>query len=62
MIPQSEYDRSVFLNCPFDEAYQPVFRALVFGVEDCGLRVRSALEADNGGEVRIEKINRIIRE
>jgi hypothetical protein len=62
MIPRAEYDRSVFLNCPFDEEYQPLFRALVFAVEDCGLRARSALEADNGGEVRIEKINRIIRE
>lgn len=58
----AEYDRSVFLNCPFDEEYQPIFHALVFVVQDCGFKARSALEAENGGEVRIDKINRIIRE
>jgi hypothetical protein len=58
----SEYDRSVFLNCPFDEEYQPIFHALVFVIQDCGFKPRSALEANNGGEVRIDKINRIIRE
>lgn len=61
MLP-TEYDRGVFLNCPFDQEYQPIFHALVFVVQDCGFKARSALEAENGGEVRIEKINRIIRE
>lgn len=59
---ESGYDRNVFLNCPFDEDYQPLFRAMVFTVEDCGFRARCALEAENSGEVRIDKINRIIRE
>jgi hypothetical protein len=53
---------SVFINCPFDVEYQPLFRALVFAVQDCGLVARSALERDDGGEVRIEKIRRIIGE
>lgn len=61
-MSEPAYDRNVFLNCPFDEEYQPLFRAMVFTVEDCGFRARCALEAENSGEVRIDKINRIIRE
>ena len=54
------YDDAVFINCPFDPAYQPLFRALVFAVQDCGFLARCALEADDAGEVRIGKIKRII--
>lgn len=56
------YDESVFINCPFDDAYVPLFRALVFTVHDCGFFARCAMEADNAGEVRIQKIARIIRD
>jgi hypothetical protein len=56
------YDDSVFINCPFDEVYQPLFRALFFAVHDCGFVARSALEVDDGAEVRIAKICRIIFE
>src|ERR1700740_2359962 len=52
----------VFINCPFDAEYQPLFRALVFAVQDCGFVARSALEREDGSEVRIEKIRRIIAE
>src|SRR4051794_7377817 len=54
--------QSVFINCPFDAEYQPLFRALVFAVQDCGFLPRSALERDDGSEVRIDKIRRIIGE
>ena len=56
------YTDQVFINCPFDEHYRPLFQALVFVVHACGMTARTALEADNGAEVRIEKIIRIIRE
>lgn len=52
---------SVFLNCPFDDAYKPIFEALVFACFDCGYVPRCALEADDAGQVRIEKIISIIR-
>lgn len=55
------YDQNLFLNCPFDEAYQPVFEALVFAAFDCGYVPRCALEADDAGQVRFEKILKIIR-
>jgi hypothetical protein len=58
----ASYEDNVFINCPFDPEYQPIFRALVFTVHDCGFLARCALEVDDGSEVRIAKINRIIRE
>lgn len=57
-----DYDRNVFVNCPFDGDYQPIFNALVFATFECGLRPRCALEVYDAGEVRIQKIARIIRE
>lgn len=56
----SNYDSSVFINCPFDEAYQRLFEAIVFCVHDCGFSVRSALEVDDSAQVRIDKIYQII--
>lgn len=56
------YDRNVFINCPFDDQYQPLLHAILFAVLDCGFFARSALEVDDGGEVRIDKIKQIIRE
>ncbi|HKP76360.1 MAG TPA: hypothetical protein VJT67_12605 [Longimicrobiaceae bacterium] len=53
---------SVFINCPFDAEYQRLLRAVVFAVHDCGFIARSSLERDDGSEVRIDKIRRIIGE
>jgi hypothetical protein len=52
----------VFINCPFDAAYRRMFEALVFTVKACGFQPRSAREADEGGQPRIEKIIEIIRQ
>jgi hypothetical protein len=58
----ADYDKSVFVNCPFDDSYLPLFRALIFAVFECGLIPRCAQEVYDAGEVRIEKIARIIRD
>ena len=55
-------DRSVFLNCPFDAAYKPLFDAIVFTVVYCGFEIRSALEASDAGELRLAKVLRLIGE
>ena len=52
----------VFINCPFDHTYKPIFDAIVFAVHDLGFVARSALEIDDGPEVRLTKIERIIEE
>jgi len=51
-----------FIDCPFDSAYEPLFRAITFCVYDCGYIPRCALEDENGGEVRIERIYKLINE
>lgn len=56
----SAYDRQVFINCPFDAQFQDLFEALTFAVADCGFRPRCAREADDGSQVRIEKIFDIV--
>jgi len=56
MIVSFDYETSIFINCPFDTAYRSIFEAVVFTIFDCGFRPRCALETDDGGEVRIEKI------
>jgi hypothetical protein len=55
-----DYDINVFINCPFDDLYRPLFQATIFVLYDAGYRPRSALESSDGGEVRVDKIMRII--
>jgi hypothetical protein len=56
------YAQNVFINCPFDDDYQSILRAIIFTVFDCGFKPRTALEVSDADDVRIEKIIRIIRE
>jgi len=56
------YDVSVFVNCPFDEAYRPLLHAVLFTIQDCGFIARTALEDVGSGETRLDKIVRIIRD
>jgi hypothetical protein len=54
--------RNVFVNVPFDDAYAPLFDALVFAIMACGYRVRCALEVDDSGNIRLDKLAALIRE
>lgn len=56
------YNRNVFINCPFDDSYRPLFDAMLFSIADCGFRVRCSLEVDDASEVRVNKILRIIND
>jgi hypothetical protein len=60
--PRGDYDRNIFVNCPFDSQYKRLFHALVFTIHECGFWARCALEVEDSGEERIRKIKRIIRE
>ncbi len=61
-MPLTSYQQNVFINCPFDEPFRTILEAIVFTVHDCGFVARSALEADDSSQVRIEKIYGIIEE
>jgi hypothetical protein len=53
---------SVFINCPFDDQYQPIFEAIVFGISACGFLPRCAKELPDGGDIRIDNICQLIRD
>lgn len=61
-MPQtgSRFSDHVFINCPFDQDYWPLFEALVFTVVDSGFVPRCALEEPDSGEVRVRRIQGII--
>ena len=59
-MKSSHYNDNVFINCPFDSTYTPLFDALVFTIHDCGFIARCALEEEDASQVRIDKIYSII--
>jgi hypothetical protein len=56
------FDRNVFVNCPFDEAYLPLLRPILFVTLYLGLTPRIALENLDSGRPRIEKIIALIEQ
>jgi hypothetical protein len=59
-MQNQQYNENVFINCPFDAKYKPLFEAVVFAVHDCGFVARCALEEDDGSQIRVQKIYAII--
>jgi len=59
--PKATPSNSVFINCPFDPSFKPIFEAIVFCVLEIGFVPRCALEHDNSAVVRIDKIIDLIR-
>ena len=57
---QDEFNRSVFVNCPFDDAYLPLLRPLLFTVVSLGFLPRIASERSDSGENRIDKISALV--
>lgn len=50
-----DYETRVFLNCPFDNKFKPLFDAIVFTIHDLGFQARHAL-IDDSTVVRVERI------
>jgi hypothetical protein len=59
---KASYAASVFINCPFDPGYRPMLFAASFAILDCGYQPRCAQEEEDAGEVRVEKIKRMIQD
>jgi hypothetical protein len=53
---------AVFVNAPFDPAYDPMLEALVFTIFASGYRARCTLEESDSGDVRLDKLVRLIGE
>lgn len=56
------YERNVFVNCPFDDEYTPLFEAMIFTILDCGFRPLCARARMNSAELRLDKILDMIRD
>ena len=50
----------VFINCPFDDDYLPCFEALLFAITIAGYQARCALEENDAGDIRFDKLRRLI--
>jgi len=61
-MTKTDYEDNVFINCPFDSQYKPVFDALIFAIHDAGFVARSALEVSDATQNRYDKILKVISE
>jgi hypothetical protein len=52
---------NVFVNAPFDDDYAPLFDALIFTIYACGYRARCALEENDSGDIRLDKLVQLMR-
>jgi len=50
------FERSVFINCPFDRDYAPLLQAILFCAVYLGFSPRIATERADSGETRLAKI------
>lgn len=57
-----DYDRNVFINCPFDDKYEALFNAILFTVHKCGFILRCSKEYEDSSSIRIQNIVQLIRE
>ncbi|PPJ47111.1 hypothetical protein C0075_16085 [Rhizobium sp. KAs_5_22] len=57
----SAFERSVFINCPFDEDYAPILQAVAFCVTFLGFAPRLAPQNGDNAANRLDRIAEIIR-
>lgn len=55
-----DFERCVFVNCPFDHEYEPILQAILFCLVRFGLIPRIATERSEAGETRLQKIIELI--
>lgn len=60
--PKPPAAKAVFINCPFDDEFKPLLRAMVFTLMVSGYLPRCALDRTDGAEVRVSKIAVMIGE
>jgi len=56
-----EFERSVFINCPFDSDFAPLLQAIAFCVADLGFAPRLAPENADNGVSRLQRIEELVR-
>lgn len=56
-----DFEKNVFVNCPFDDNYRQLLIPVIFTVKYLGYKPRLSLERADSGESRIEKILGLIK-
>lgn len=59
-MAEPRFERSVFINCPFDEGYAPILQAIAFCVVYLGFDPRLAPENADNAAARLDRIMEII--
>lgn len=59
--PADDFERNVFINCPFDVDYFSLLRPLLFSIVYLGYSPKIALESSDSGELRVDKICQLIK-
>ena len=62
MVEKIDYERNVFINCPFDDDYDKIFNAILFVTHRCGFILRCSKEYEDSSSIRIQNIIQLIRE
>ena len=59
--PADDFERNVFINCPFDPDYFSLLRPLLFSIVYLGYSPKIASESSDSGELRVDKICQLIK-
>jgi hypothetical protein len=55
------FDRSVFINCPFDDEFAPILQAIAFCVSNMGFFPRIATENPDNSANRLDRVVELVR-
>lgn len=58
----TNFERNIFVNCPFDKDYKPLRNVLIFTIVYCGYAPQIALAKPSSRKFRLEKILNLIKE
>lgn len=56
------WEKSVFVNCPYDKQYRNLLRHIIFSLSVMGFSVRMALDNNNNSVSRMDTIETLIQE
>ena len=59
-MSETDFDKSVFINCPIDDDFAPLLQVIMFCIVYAGLKPRLATERLESGESRLDKIIELI--
>ena len=57
----ADYDVNVFINCPFDDDYEPLFRAMIFTIFSCGF-IPQCAKGESNQNLRFQRIIELVGE